>query len=141
MIEPSFGLDRIAYSIIESCLIKKEDRLILSISPKLAPVHVGVFPIVSKSDFIKKAKKIKDLLTKNNFSVIYEENESIGKRYARADEIGIPIIITIDGQSLEDDTVTIRDRNSWKQIRIHESKCKLFLTQIISGKNFDNIKI
>ena len=141
VIEPSFGLDRIAYSIIESCLIKKEDRLILSISPKLAPVHVGVFPIVSKSDFIKKSKKIKDLLIKNNFSVIYEENESIGKRYARADEIGIPIIITIDGQSLEDNTVTIRDRNSWKQIRIHKSKCKLFLTQIISGKNFDNIKI
>ncbi|RLE65231.1 MAG: glycine--tRNA ligase [Thermoprotei archaeon] len=123
VIEPSFGLERIILAVLFSAYNEVKGRKVLSLHPKIAPIKVGVFPLVSKPGFIEKAKKIYDML-KEDFKVIYEAKDSIGRRYARADERGVPLCITIDGQTLNDDTVTIRFRDTREQIRVHISDLK-----------------
>ncbi|MEM2948680.1 MAG: His/Gly/Thr/Pro-type tRNA ligase C-terminal domain-containing protein, partial [Candidatus Anstonellales archaeon] len=85
--------------------------------PWIAPYDVAVFPLMKKDGLSEKAERVADGL-RGNFNVHYQESGTIGKRYARADEIGIPYAITIDYQTLEDETVTIRFRNSGKQERV-----------------------
>jgi len=117
VIEPSFGSDRLVYAALEYAYRKREDRTILSIPRDLAPIQVGVFPLVSKDGLPEKARQVYQLLINEGFTAEYDEAGSIGRRYARADEIGTPLAVTIDYQTLKDDTVTIRDRDSWKQVR------------------------
>ena len=118
VVEPSFGAERLLYITLEYAYKEKENRVILSIPRDIAPIQVAIFPLVSKKDIINKARQIYRLLIDKGFYVIYDESGSIGRRYARADEIGVPAAITVDYQTLEDDTVTIRDRDTWKQIRV-----------------------
>jgi len=77
-----------------------------------------LYPLVTKDGLVEKARQLYNMLMKEKLAVEYDEAGSIGRRYARADEAGTPLCITVDYQTLKDDTVTIRDRNSWKQIRI-----------------------
>ncbi|MEM0313390.1 MAG: His/Gly/Thr/Pro-type tRNA ligase C-terminal domain-containing protein, partial [Candidatus Bathyarchaeia archaeon] len=77
----------------------------------------GVYPLVSKDGLPEKAQQLKQMLINEGFTVEYDEAGSIGRRYARADETGIPLGITIDYETLKDDTVTLRDRDTWKQVR------------------------
>jgi len=117
VVEPSFGLDRLVYVTLEYAYRVKEDRVILSFPRDIAPIQVGVYPLVSKDGLPEKAMTVYNMLVNEGFIAEYDDAGSIGRRYARADEAGIPLGITIDYETLENDTVTIRDRDTWKQVR------------------------
>jgi glycyl-tRNA synthetase len=117
VIEPSFGLDRLAYVALEYAYTKKKKRTLLSLSRDIAPIQASIFPLVSKDGLPKKANEVYQMLIKEGFTVEWDESGSIGRRYARADEAGTPLGITIDYQTLEDSTVTLRDRDTWRQVR------------------------
>ncbi len=116
--EPSFGLERILYATLECAYRKKNGRTILSLPVKIAPIKVAVFPLVKRDGLPEKARKIYNLLRKHGIKCIYNDKYSIGKLYAEADEIGIPYSVTIDYETLKNDTVTVRDRDTWEQIRM-----------------------
>ena len=121
--EPSFGIDRILLAIFFYSYKEKgydRDWDWLKLPLKLAPYLVAVFPLLSNNEeIVKKARKVFEKLRKDfDSEVIYDEKGSIGKRYARIDEIGVPFAVTIDHQTLKDETVTIRFRDTKKQIRI-----------------------
>lgn len=115
--ELSMGIDRSICCILENALNLEGGKPILSLSPYLAPIEVGVLPLLSKDPFISKAREIYELL-RLEFDVEYDESGSIGRRYLRFDEIGVPVCITVDHQTLEDETVTIRFRDSSLQLRV-----------------------
>jgi len=117
VVEPSFGSDRLVYIALEYAYKTKNGRTLLSLPPDLAPIQVMIFPLVNKDGLPERAKEVYDRLIEEAFLVEYDESGSIGRRYARADEVGTPLGITVDYQTLEDDTVTIRDRDTWKQVR------------------------
>ncbi|MEM3626912.1 MAG: glycine--tRNA ligase [Candidatus Bathyarchaeia archaeon] len=117
VVEPSFGSDRLVYVALEYAFQVKEDRTILSFPRDIAPIQVGVYPLVSKDGLPEKALEIHKMLLNEGFVAEYDDTGSIGRRYARADEAGIPLGITVDYETLSDNTVTIRDRDSWKQVR------------------------
>lgn len=134
-IEPTFGVTRTvlaalleAYDEDEAPTDKKEieKRVVLRFPPQLAPVKAAIFPLLKKEKFTEKALEIFHNL-KSHFEVEYDESGSIGKRYRRHDELGTPFCFTIDFQTLEDDTVTIRDRDSMKQERIEISYATEYL--------------
>jgi len=117
VVEPSFGSDRLVHVAIEYAYRVKDDRVILSFPRDIAPIQVGVYPLVSKDGIPEKTLQIHKMLLDEGFIAEYDEAGSIGRRYARADEIGVPLGITVDYETLKDNTVTIRDRDSWKQVR------------------------
>jgi len=117
VVEPSFGSDRLAYATLEYAYQTKDNRALLSFPRDVAPIQLGVFPLVSKDGLPEKARQVCQMLMNEGFITEYDESGSIGRRYARADEAGTPLGVTIDYQTLEDDTVTIRDRDSWRQAR------------------------
>ncbi len=117
VVEPSFGSDRLVAVVMEYAYQAKEDRVLLRLSRDLAPLQIGVYPLVSKDGLPEKAMQVYQTLIREGFTAEYDESGSIGRRYARADEVGTPLGVTIDYQTLEDETVTIRDRNTWKQVR------------------------
>jgi glycyl-tRNA synthetase len=120
IIETSAGCDRTILTILvdayEEDPSRGEKSAVLKFSPKIAPLKAAVFPLVKKDGMPEIAQNIYNELRKK-FKVFYDEGGSIGRRYARMDEAGCPFCITIDGQTLEDETVTIRDRDSMKQNR------------------------
>ena len=122
VVEPSFGSDRLVYITLEYAHRTKNGRTLLTLPRDLAPLQIGVFPLVSKDRLPERARKVYDMLVDDNFLVEYDESGSIGRRYARADEIGTPLGITIDYKTLEDDTVTMRNRDTWDQVRTKISK-------------------
>jgi glycyl-tRNA synthetase len=122
VIETSIGLDRtflavLSYSYQEEKLEDGTERVVMRIPPFLAPVKAAVLPLVAKDGLPEKGREIFDSL-KYEYMCQYEEKDSIGKRYRRHDAIGTPYCITIDHQTLEDNTVTIRERDSMKQERV-----------------------
>jgi len=117
VVEPSFGIDRLVYVALEYAYNRREDRTLLKLPKELAPMQVGVYPLVSKDGLPEKAEQLHKTLMKEGFAVECDRAGSIGRRYARADEVGTPLCITVDYQTLKDNTVTIRDRDSWKQVR------------------------
>ncbi len=132
VVEPSFGLERILYAVLLESFVDDKERgwVWLRLPKRLAPFVAGVYPLVNKDKLPEKARNVyKDL--KKKFDVFFDDTGSIGKRYARADEIGVPFGITIDYQTLEDDTVTVRDRDSTKQERVKISHLEEFLNEKI----------
>lgn len=132
VIEPTFGMERIFLALISDAYFqdKEKKNIILRLNPKLSPIKASIFPIVKKTEFENFAKEIFNEL-KKEFRVSYDESGSIGRRYARNDEIGTPFCITIDGDSLANKDVTIRDRNTAKQIRVKHSELKNILKKLI----------
>ena len=124
VIEPSYGIDRILYSILEHNYreIKKEGEnyILLSLPSSIAPIKAGVFPLVARDGLPDIAREIEEQLRKNGIMALYDEKGSIGRRYARMDEIGTPFCITIDYQTKEDNTITIRFRDTTEQIRLNK---------------------
>ncbi len=131
VIEPSAGADRAALAFL--CEAYAEDevpdekgqptrRVVLRLHPRLAPIKVAVLPLVKKEGMPEVAQEIYGEL-KRHFSSFYDEKGAIGRRYRRQDEVGTPFCITIDGQTLVDGTVTIRDRDSLRQWRIKKDEC------------------
>ena len=121
--EISMGIDRSLYSILEHCLQddKENDRIVLSLKPYLAPVQVGVLSLVKKDGLKEKTDEIYESI-KRKFDVFLDHSGAIGRRYRRLDEVGAPFAITIDHKTLEDETVTIRKRDSMEQNRIKISE-------------------
>jgi glycyl-tRNA synthetase (class II) len=122
VVEPSFGSDRLVYVAVEYAFQPRKDRVLLSLPRRLAPFQAGIYPLVSKDGLPEKASQIYQTLIKEGFTVDYDESGSIGRRYARADEAGTPLGITVDYLTMKEDTVTIRDRDSWKQVRTPTSQ-------------------
>ncbi len=124
VIEPSFGVDRNFLAVLSNAYtedkVEDEKRTYLKLPAHLAPVKAAVFPLLkNKPELVAKAKEVHKLLRKQtNGRVMFDDNGNIGKRYRRQDEIGTPITITIDFQSLEDNTVTVRNRDTTEQRRI-----------------------
>jgi glycyl-tRNA synthetase len=117
VVEPSFGCDRLFYVALEYAYSVKDDRVVMSFPRSIAPTQLGVYPLVSKDGIAKKAREVRQLLVGEGLATELDETGSIGRRYARADEAGVPLGITVDYQTLKDGTVTIRDRDSWQQVR------------------------
>jgi glycyl-tRNA synthetase len=117
VVEPSFGAERLLYATLEYAYTQTKDRVVLNIPVDIAPIQVSVFPLMAKDGLDEKARSVCDMLRRAKFDVDYDESATIGRRYARADEIGVPIAVTIDYDTLKDETVTLRDRVTWKQVR------------------------
>jgi len=118
VVEPSFGAERLVYATLEYAYSRIKDRTVMRIPRDLAPIQAVVLPLVSRDGLPELAKRIYDDLTSENFDVEYDEAGSIGRRYARADEVGVPVAITVDYRTKDDETVTLRDRDSWRQVRV-----------------------
>jgi glycyl-tRNA synthetase len=124
VIETSGGVDRAALFFLIDAYSEETDRVVLRLHPKLAPYKVAAFPLLAnKAELVKKAKGIYDELRKH-FSVAWDDRGNIGKRYYSQDEIGTPWCVTVDFETLENDTVTVRDRDSTKQERHKVSELK-----------------
>jgi len=137
VIEPAAGLTRGVLAILcESYTVDKErpSGVYLKFKPKVAPIKAGVFPLVQKEGMPEIAQKLY-LELRNQFVVQYDAKQAIGKRYARMDEIGTPYCITVDGDTLSGQTVTIRDRDSASQQRVALDKVAAFLQEKIGGSN------
>lgn len=140
VVEPSFGSERLVYVTLEYAYREKEGRITLSIPRQIAPIKIAVFPLVNDGKLVEKALLIKEEFVRHGYKVIYDETGSIGRRYARADEIGVPLAVTIDFQTLEDGTVTFRDRDTWEQVRVHSNKVLDKAREFIyEGKNLENL--
>jgi glycyl-tRNA synthetase len=142
VIEPSFGSDRLAYAALEYAYTVRDDRVILSLPRDIAPIQLAVLPLVSKDGLPEKAREVYNLLLNEGFIVEYDESGYIGRRYARFDEIGAPLCITIDYQTLKDETVTIRDRDTWRQVRVQIKKLPESLYNYFRYKiNFEDLGV
>jgi glycyl-tRNA synthetase len=119
VLEPTFGISRVLLALLTDGYTEEKERLVLKLDKKVAPYRVAVFPLVkNKEDIVKKARDIFEQLVGAGLSVDWDDRGNIGKRYYAQDEIGTPSCITVDYQTLEDGTVTVRDRDSMKQIRV-----------------------
>jgi glycyl-tRNA synthetase len=139
--EPSQGVERAFLVFMFDAYKEDKERnnIILQLDPKLAPVKVAIFPIVKKPEFEKIAREIYDSL-KKEWNVLYDRSGSIGRRYARNDEIGTPYCITIDGNSLTNNDVTLRNRDDAKQIRIKIPELKDTIRKLIEKEiSFEKI--
>jgi len=143
VVEPSFGLDRIIYTILEHSYreetVEDEVRKVMELPEKIAPIKAAVLPLLTKDELITPAKKIETKLKENGIQTTYDDSGTIGRRYRRNDEIGTPYAITIDYTTLEDETVTIRDRTTMKQIRRPIKEIEYLITRLIRREEKFNV--
>ncbi|MBI3035040.1 glycine--tRNA ligase [Candidatus Woesearchaeota archaeon] len=139
--EPSQGVERafLVFMFDAYEYDKKRENVVLKLHPKLAPIKIGVFPLVSnKADVVKKARNVYDEL-KMEWTCAFDLSGSIGRRYARADETGIYASITIDFESLENESATIRSRDTTEQIRVKISELKDVLKRCMDGEKLSSL--
>ena len=133
VIEPAAGADRATLAfLVDAYDIEgegKDARTVLHFHPAIAPIKAAVLPLVKRDGMPEKAEKIYQELLKNSITSMYDQTSSIGRRYARQDEAGTPYCITVDSQSIEDDTVTIRERDSREQYRVTIDACVATIVQ------------
>jgi glycyl-tRNA synthetase len=135
VVETSVGLDRMFLSVLASSYVEEKledgsERVVLRIPPALAPNKVAILPLMKKDGLPEKAEAIMNEL-KFDFRCYYEDKDTIGKRYRRMDAIGTPFCVTIDHQTKEDGTVTIRYRDSMKQDRIPATQVRELVEKYI----------
>ena len=131
--EISMGIDRSLYTILEHSLRddKEHERIVLSLKPYLSPIHVGILSLVKKDGLKEKTDEI-FLQIKRKYDAFLDHSGAIGRRYRRLDEVGAPYAITVDHQTLEDGTVTIRKRDSMEQNRIKISELDSIISESIA---------
>jgi glycyl-tRNA synthetase len=131
--EISMGIDRSLYTILEHSLKNDEEheRMVLSLKPYLSPIHVGILSLVKKDGLKEKTDEI-FINIKRKFDAFLDHSGAIGRRYRRLDEIGAPFAITVDHQTLEDNTVTIRKRDSMEQSRVNISEIDSILLESVA---------
>ena len=145
VIEPSHGLDRIFYSVLEHAYSydEKEDYTVLRLKPAVAPIKLGVFPLMEKDGLDEVARAIYEKVHSHRVEAYYDGSGTIGKRYARMDEVGTPWCITVDYDSLDNGaapgTVTIRDRDTTEQKRIRIEDVPYIIDDLLAGKSFADI--
>lgn len=128
VLEPTFGINRAFLAVLSSSYSEEPGRIVLKLPHALAPHRVAVFPLVrNKEDIVIKAQEIFEHLVSEGISVAWDDRGNIGKRYFSQDEIGTPYCVTVDYQTLEDETVTVRDRDSMEQVRIAVSDLSFYL--------------
>ena len=136
IIETSAGCDRTLLTLLvdayDEVEVKGEQRVFLRLSPKIAPIQVAIFPLVKKGGMPEYAEKV-CAEVKKRYKVFYDVSGAIGRRYARMDEAGCPFGVTVDGQTLEDDTMTVRDRDTMEQKRMTTAELIDFLDKRIHG--------
>jgi glycyl-tRNA synthetase len=146
VIEPSFGLGRIVYAILEQSFSFRENdkqRCFFSFKPMLAPFKVVILPLTSSKDMVDKVKCIETLLRKNGISCKKDVGSTtIGKKYARTDEMGIPLGVTVDSETLKDETVTLRDTLSMVQVRLPIAELVGVVNQFLTNPDytFEDVK-
>ena len=133
IIETSVGADRITLAVLADAYreeeVEGETRVVLGIKPSLAPLKVGVFPLVKKDGMPERATAIHEDLRRRGIPSFYDESGAIGRRYRRQDEAGTPFGLTVDGETGENGTVTIRDRDTMEQVRIEEGRVVEYLRE------------
>ncbi len=136
VVETSVGLDRTILLLLSEAYreeeVKGDKRVVLKFHPRIAPTTVAVFPLVKRDGMPERAHTLEKDLRKH-FNVFYDEKGAVGRRYRRMDEIGTPYCVTIDSDTLENGTVTVRDRDSMEQVRIPESNVSAYLTEQIAN--------
>jgi len=136
IIETSAGCDRTVLTALidayDEDIIEGEARTVLRLAPMIAPIKAGVFPLVKKEGMPEVATRIHHEL-KKHFNVFYDDGGAIGRRYRRMDEAGTPFGITVDGQTLQDQTVTVRERDSLAQTRVSIDKLVSFMQEKMAG--------
>jgi glycyl-tRNA synthetase len=137
IIETSAGVDRSLLVCLVDAYheeeVKGEKRVVLSLSPKIAPIKASILPLVNRDNMPEIAKKIEKMLMPH-FNVFYDDGGAVGRRYRRQDEAGTPFGITVDSQTLQDETVTLRERDSMEQTRHKIDDLVTVLSQRIWGK-------
>ena len=138
VIEPSYGIDRMCYAVLEQSydeeVVEGEERRVLRLPPLVAPVQVAVFPLMSRDGLDTLASSLTHRLHDSHILAEYDDSGAIGRRYRRQDEIGTPFCITVDYDSKEDQTVTIRDRDSMQQVRVSMDKVPQVIRDLVDGK-------
>jgi glycyl-tRNA synthetase len=136
IIETSLGADRLALVVLVDAYreetVEGEQRVVLGLAPALAPIKAGIFPLVKKDGMPDVARRIVDDL-RRRFPVFYDDGGSIGRRYRRQDEAGTPFGVTVDGQTLDDQTVTVRDRDTLVQERVHSDQLARYLEEQLTS--------
>lgn len=117
VVEPSFGAERWVYSTLEYAYTRSKERVVMKLPRMIAPTQMMVFPLMAKDGLPEIAFAIQETLLGEGFEVEYDDAGTIGRRYARADEVGVPLSITVDYQTKQNNTVTVRDRDTWQQVR------------------------
>jgi len=137
VVEPSFGVDRLLYTILDHAYAEDEvggeERTYLSLDAEVAPTTVGVFPLMDKEGLGERARDLAAELRAAGLSVNYDDSGAIGRRYRRQDEIGTPFCVTVDYETLEDGTVTVRERDSTDQLRVPVDDLDETLTALSEG--------
>jgi glycyl-tRNA synthetase len=140
VVEPSAGADRFTLAVLCEAYTedkvpdakgKEETRVVMKFHPRLAPIKAAIFPLVNKDGMPEKAMQLYREL-KPHFNVMYDDKGAVGRRYRRQDEAGTPFCITIDGQTLQDDTVTVRDRDTLKQDRVKLGEVRGVIEEALS---------
>jgi len=145
VIEPSYGIDRMCYAVLEQAYAEDEadgeKRVVMRFSPKVAPVQVAVFPLMTRDDLDTIALDIAHTLHKKGILAEYDDSGAIGRRYRRQDEIGTPFAVTVDYDTKENNTVTLRDRDSMKQVRVAVDRLPEIIGELVAGmKTFAELK-
>lgn len=136
VVEPSFGLDRILYVTLEHAVVEEGGRVYLRLPPDVAPISICVLPIVKKEEYVKIGRELARRLAREGFTVRYDDEGTIGSRYAACDEIGTPLAVTIDEKTPQDNTVTMRNRDDRRQVRVKIEDVSHFAAQILKGVSF-----
>ncbi len=139
VLELSFGVDRNIYALLELAYREEGERTLFAFPRVVVPFDCAVFPLVNKDGLDEKAEELREFLKDSGFAVLFDASGSIGRRYRRIDEIGVPLGITLDHQTLEDRTVTLRDRDSMQQIRVKISDLEDTLKRFKKGHNLDEL--
>ena len=137
VIEPSYGIDRMCYAVLEQAydedIADGEARTVMHLSPNVAPIQVAVFPLMTRDGLDTIAREITHAFHKKGILAEYDDSGAIGRRYRRQDEIGTPFAVTVDYETKENSTVTLRDRDSMKQVRIPITKLPEMTVALIDG--------
>ena len=137
VIEPSFGIGRIVYTVLvhahETDVVDEEERTHLDLPARVAPTTVGVFPLMARDGLDDRARDLAADLREAGFDVEYDDSGNIGRRYRRQDEVGTPYCVTVDYETLEEGTVTVRERDSTEQVRVGSEELPAELTALRTG--------
>jgi glycyl-tRNA synthetase len=137
VIEPAGGINRMALTFLIDAYgeetVEAETRVVLHLHPEIAPITVGVFPLVKKEGMPEKAREIESELRRARLATFYDEKAAIGRRYRRQDEVGTPFCVTVDGETMKEGVVTVRERDSMQQVRVKAAELEGWLREAVRG--------